>query len=178
MPPEKQVNKDFMKQVLIGEKSLKKKNQINYIHVPGYEELSANRLWIDLQNDQAFNIYFQESYADMKAPCRDYFFNILNTIYPDYLKSIMDHANKERHSAEGSKMKEQTIRITDEWYNELKSMPFSSKKNGKMLNLLKASSKVINRNKRRKVIPLLGNIRDYHASRPVSAAQSQHNQQQ
>ena len=63
MPPEKQVNKDFLKLVLMGEKSLKKKNQINYIHVPGYEELSANRLWVDLKEDNMFNIYFQDEYA-------------------------------------------------------------------------------------------------------------------
>ena len=43
-------------------------------------------------------------------------------------------------------------------------MPFTSKKNGKMLNLLKASSKKINPNKRKKVYPLLGNIKHYHAS--------------
>ena len=41
-------------------------------------------------------------------------------------------------------------------------MPFVSRKNGKMLNLLKASAKKISPNKRRKVIPLLGSIKKYH----------------
>ena len=45
MPPEKQINKDFMRQVLINEKRLLKKKEVNYIHVPAFEELSANRLW-------------------------------------------------------------------------------------------------------------------------------------
>ena len=90
-----------MRQVLIGEKSLMKKKDINYIHVPAYEELSANRLWKDMKDDAAFNIYFQDDYANQKAPSRDYFFCLLNTIYPEYLKKIMDHATKERHSAEG-----------------------------------------------------------------------------
>ena len=61
-------------------------------------------------------------------------------------------------------MKQQTIKMTDQWYEELKSMPFTSKKNGKMINLLKASAKPINKNKKRKVIPLLGTIKDFHAS--------------
>ena len=52
--------------------------------------------------------------------------------------------------------------MTDHWANELKSMPFTSKRNGKFLNLLKASSKPINKNKKRKAIPLLGSIKDYH----------------
>ena len=35
-------------------------------------------------------------------------------------------------------------------------------KNGKTLNLLKASAKKINPNKRRKIIPLMGTIKDFH----------------
>ena len=45
MPPEKQINKDFMRQVLTGEKKLMKKNQVDYIHVPAYDELSVKNLW-------------------------------------------------------------------------------------------------------------------------------------
>ena len=95
-----------MRQVLIGTKSLKKKSEINYIHVPGYEELSTNRLWKDMKDDKNFNIYFQDEYANQKAPCRNYFFCLLNTVYPEYLKKIMEHANKERHSGEGEAMKQ------------------------------------------------------------------------
>ena len=43
-------------------------------------------------NDAFFNIYFQDNYADQKAPNREYFFNILNTVYPEYLKSVINHA--------------------------------------------------------------------------------------
>ena len=58
MPPDKQVNKDFMRQVLIGDKRLLKKIKVNYIHVPSYEELSAKRLWPDLKGDNQFNVFF------------------------------------------------------------------------------------------------------------------------
>ena len=69
-----------MRQVLVGQKRLLKKSKVNYIHVPAYEELSAKRLWVDLKEDTGFNIYFQDEYANEKAPCREYFFNILNTV--------------------------------------------------------------------------------------------------
>ena len=62
--------------------------------------------------------------------------------------------------------------MTDHWVQELKSMPFTSKKNGKMLNLLKASSKPINKNKKRKTIPLLGSIKDYLAIPKLSQGSS------
>ena len=57
--------------------------------------------------------------------------------------------------------------MTDEWAQELQSMPYTSQKKGKFLNLLKASAKPINKNKKRKVIPLLGSIKDYHNA-PIS----------
>ena len=52
--------------------------------------------------------------------------NILNTVYPAYLKSIMAHASKERYAADGEVMKEKTIEATTEWEEELKNMPFKS----------------------------------------------------
>ena len=62
MPPFKQINKDILRQVLAGEKKLMKKNAVEYIHVPAYDELGVNRLWKDLKDDKAFNIYFQDEY--------------------------------------------------------------------------------------------------------------------
>jgi len=54
--------------------------------------------------------------------------------------------------------------MTDHWAEELKRIPFSSRKNGKMLNLLKASAKPINKQVKRKKIPLLGSIKEYHSA--------------
>ena len=42
-------------------------------------------------------------------PNRDFFFNILNTTYPDYLKNIMAHTSKERYAIDGEVMKLKTI---------------------------------------------------------------------
>ena len=99
----------------------------------------------------------------------------------------MDHASKQRFSAEGEEVKKQTIRATDEWWEELQRMPYISRKyncfwwfnewfyiekNGKTLNLLKASAKKINPNKKRKVIRLLGTITDYHVANQAEAEAS------
>ena len=54
--------------------------------------------------------------------------NILNTVYPDYLKSIMAHASKERYAVDGEVMKAKTIEADPEWIEELKNMPFKSSK--------------------------------------------------
>ena len=105
--------------MLIGEKTLLKKNQVSYIHVSHYQELSVKNLWTDLKSDAAFKVYFQDEYPNNRLPSREYFFNILNTIYPVYLANIMEHASKERFAADGVKQKEKAIHATDEWYEEL-----------------------------------------------------------
>ena len=135
-----------------------KKNQVNYIHVPHWDELSVKRMWADLCKDAGFNIYFQDKYQDAKGPNRDFFFNILNTVYPDYLTQVMQHASHQRFAADGEKNKTQSIKATDEWISELQNMPFKSGeclcisylfillhigKNGKTLFLLKQSAKIL-----------------------------------
>ena len=37
---------------------------------------------------------FPDKYPAGKSPPREYFFNVLNTLYPDYLQQIMSHANE------------------------------------------------------------------------------------
>ena len=119
MPPKTQVDKAFLRQIFQNEKKLLKKNEVRYIHVPHWDELSVKKMWLDLQSDKAFSVYFQDKYPDAKGPNRDFFFNILNTTYPDYLTQVMAHASKERFAADGEMNKNKTIKVSDEWINEL-----------------------------------------------------------
>ena len=84
-----------------GEKHLLKKNQINAICVARWDEISVKKLWAELKNDQEFTKYFSDNYPADKGPNRQYFFNILHSVYPDYLKSILDHANRQRTTTDG-----------------------------------------------------------------------------
>ena len=94
MPGETQVKKDFLKAIFTDKKKLFKKKEVDYVSVPQWDELGVLKLWKNLKDDVAFNVYFQDRYNEQKSPNRDYFFNILNTVYPDYLKNIVDHARK------------------------------------------------------------------------------------
>ena len=58
LPPPNQVNKDFLRQVFTDEKKLFKKKNVDFIHIPQWDELSVKKLWKDLKDDVAFNIYF------------------------------------------------------------------------------------------------------------------------
>ena len=91
-----------MKDVLATKKHLLKKSEVQPIKVPFYDELSVKALWPQFAKDKKMNIYFPDKFAKDKGPPREYFFNILNTIYPEYLQQIMAHASKERMAADGS----------------------------------------------------------------------------
>ena len=90
------MHKDFLKQVFVEQKQLLKKKDVDSIEVPRFDELSVKQLWPEFQKDKVLARYFPDNFADSKGPSRKYFFDVLNTIYPDYLEKIMAHANEMR----------------------------------------------------------------------------------
>ena len=79
-----------------------------------------------MKSEAAFNIYFQDEYPDVKGPCREYFFNILNTIHPEYLKEVLTHASRQRMTTDGETMKKESIKISEFWAEQLHKMPYLS----------------------------------------------------
>ena len=90
------MNKDFLKAVLAGKKQLMKKNEVDYVTVPRYDELSVKTIFPMFAKDAEMMAYFPDQFPKGKGPPREYFFNILNTLHPDYLNQVMSHAAKER----------------------------------------------------------------------------------
>lgn len=115
LPPFKQVNKDFLKQVFVEEKRLLKKQAVKYIHVPKYDELSVKALWDSFKEDEEFRSFFPDKFAEDKFPSREFFFNILNSVHADYLAQVLAHANKQRMEAGGEKQKTKSIEISPFW---------------------------------------------------------------
>ena len=89
----------------------------------------------------------------------------MNTIYPDYLMEVVSHAHKQRNSVEGEAQKNQAIKVSEEWMQELQAMPFTSKKNGKTLHLLKASAKPQQPHKKRKIVPIIGSLSEFKSAK-------------
>ena len=56
------MNKDFLKEVFSAKKHLFLKKEVNYIHVPHYDEISVKALWPDLKKDGEFMMYFPSVY--------------------------------------------------------------------------------------------------------------------
>ena len=154
------------------------KKDILPIEVPNYEELSSKHLWPTLQDDEQFLRYFPTTLPEGKYPCRSYFFTILNTLHPNYVKEILEHAVRKRHGGEAAAEKQEAIELTDEWYSVLEQMPYNSRKylpmmmltiaigkSGKTLHLLKKKSKARVGGQKRRKIEIAGTLAEYQAAR-------------
>ena len=94
MPPEKMINKDFLKQVLREEKQLLSVNKVKYVNVPHYDELSVKKFWPRVQTDADFMKHMPDPTPDGRLPDRAYFWNVLNTVNQPYVKSVIQYANE------------------------------------------------------------------------------------
>jgi hypothetical protein len=61
-----------------------------------------------------------------RLPDRNYFWSVLNTLNPDYVKQLIDHANKARNAAGEFKTDDETILVSQEMIELLNEQPFLS----------------------------------------------------
>ena len=130
------INKDFLKAVFAEEKDLLKLAEVKFKHVPLYDELSVVALWPPMQKDVEFMRYMPSKLPKGRIPDREYFFNVLNTLKEGYVTSLLEHAIRQRNSAEAAHNEDQVVEVTEHWIEQLKAVPFISRKCTCLLDLL------------------------------------------
>ena len=100
VPPAKMINRDFFKQVLLDKKQLLSLNEVRYVNVPHYDELSVKRFWPRLRQDKKLNSYMPDFANEDKLPDRTYFWNVANTVQNKYAQNVIKHANDQRMQAQ------------------------------------------------------------------------------
>ena len=128
MPPLGTINRDFMRQVLKGEKSLLPIAECKFVTVPQYDELGVKNVYPKFKADREVMQYLQDDYPKNRFPDRTYFYTILNTVHPDYVRDMIEHANNARYAPTGQDKELDTVVVNEEWLEKLKSMPFFSSK--------------------------------------------------
>ena len=141
VPPEKMLNKDFMKQLLTEAKKLLGLHQVRHVNMPRYDELSVKKFWPLMQKDVIFMLYMPDPTADGRLPEREYFWNVLNTLQTEYVQQLIEHANAQRMTVQEDGA--DAIEISEEWWQRLNALPFVSQNKGKTLHLLKKQSKAV-----------------------------------
>ena len=84
--------RDTLKDVFGGKKKLMKLNQVKFISVPKYDELSVKKLYDKFMTLEGVGQYFPTEYPKGRVCDRDYMFNIAYTVHPKTVKEIIDHA--------------------------------------------------------------------------------------
>ena len=136
------INKDFLRDVLKGERSLLKMSEVNFCNVPAFDEIGVKALYSKVIKLPGMGKYFPSSLPKGKQCCKQYMYNVWNTVYPEDVQAVLEKANANRYAIDAEKVKEQTIVITQEWKEQLEAMPFVSKQKGRMSHLLKQKSKI------------------------------------
>ena len=113
-------------------------NMVKRINMPSFDEISVKELWPKMQDHEEFMRYFPSKFPKGRVPDKTYFFNIMNSVMEGYVASIIGHANKVRVTKSHEAEAVQTIKITDEWYEKLSSIPFISCKYRSVLTIYRA----------------------------------------
>ena len=128
VPPEKMLNRDFMKQLLAEAKKLLELSAVRHVNMPRYDELAVKKFWPLMQQDAAFMQYMPDPTPDVRLPDREYFWNVLHTLQSEYVQKLIVHANKQRMTAQEAGDGANTIEISEEWWDKLTALPFVSRK--------------------------------------------------
>ena len=62
--------------------------------MPKYDELSVRNIFPKFQSDPLVMQYLQDEYPKDRFPDREYFFTVLNTVHPEYVRKMIEHANQ------------------------------------------------------------------------------------
>jgi hypothetical protein len=97
-------------------------------NVTRYDELSVANLIKEVMANKDFAKFFPDQRSRSDLPEREYFFNIINTIEPDYLFSLIKHAKNLRFANSNPDENKDIIEVNEFWRKELEASPYFSSK--------------------------------------------------
>ena len=125
--PYEMCTKDVLRDIFAGKKNVLKLNQVNFIHVDKYDELSVKNLYERLIKLPEMAALFPDKYPKGRQCDREYMFNIANTLHPEVMKELVQYAHRLRHDINGAQQEQEAVLATEHWADELRSMPYFSK---------------------------------------------------
>ena len=92
--------KDFAKEVFEGKKRLMKRRDVIEVEVTRFDELSVKNLYDKFIELDGMSLYFPTKYPKGRQCCRDYMFNIANTLHEKVVTEIIKHAHVQRYGVD------------------------------------------------------------------------------
>ena len=66
--------------------------EVKWIEVPKYEELSVSGILKQFKEDARLMAYLPDRLPKGRLPDRKYFFNVLHSVYPEYVRELIRRA--------------------------------------------------------------------------------------
>ena len=92
-----------------------KTSDVITIQVPLYQELNVADVREMFKDHKELQMHLPDRIAKGRQLDRTWFFTILNTLEPEKLGQIIQHAQKQRNVAQDEEAKRETITISDRW---------------------------------------------------------------
>jgi len=137
MPTQKGTKVSFLRAIFCNKKKTLKQTNVSSIVVPHYDELSVKNLYADAMKDELVKDYLPDLEQNSnKVPERDFFFGILNSLRPQYIKKVIEDANKVRYEVDVKDPQKDYIMLDEDWYKEFMKYPYFSSKNDLLYSLM------------------------------------------
>ena len=120
------LNKDFLRQILAEEKKLLALSDVKWIEVPKYDELAVNSIFDRFKADEGLMAFLPDRLPKGRVPDRTYFFNVLHSLYPDFVKQMVRVAQDNRHVAAKNSSDNGVVKVSDDWWKKLNDISFTS----------------------------------------------------
>ena len=95
---------------------------------PKYDEVSVTNLYEVCILLDGMAQYFPDSYPKGRSCSREYFFTVLATLHPEYLRDLILKSKRDRFAVNNEEQAGEAILISAEWEQQLKEFPQFARK--------------------------------------------------
>ena len=106
-------NKDFLKDVLAGRKLLLSLKEVKWCKAPDYDELGVTHIYPLMKDNPRFSLYMPTKLPKGRFPCREFFWNVMNTYDEEYTQNLFKHSMLQRNSANNQDMQKEAIQYLE-----------------------------------------------------------------
>ena len=93
--------------------------EVRFCNPPAYDEIGVKALYEKIVKQQYMTKYFPDKLPKGRQMDRSYMYNIWNTVHPDQVMAVINHANDVRYGADNERVQDESIKVTDKWMAEL-----------------------------------------------------------
>ena len=106
----------YLRDVLSDKKLHLKQNEVIRMKIPAYQELSVKNLYKDSMKDEVLSKYLPSTeQLSGRLPEKDFFYGVICTLRKQYMRDIIEAANKKRFKVDEGDDSKKGILISESW---------------------------------------------------------------